>query len=59
VIDRQGSKIIIECDSCGEVLDTETADFEAARAAMRDEGWKIRKVADVWLHGCPRCGVPD
>jgi uncharacterized C2H2 Zn-finger protein len=58
MIERQGGKILIECDSCDEVLDTDTADFEEARAAMRREGWRIRKIAGEWLHGCPRCGVP-
>ena len=58
MIDRQHGMIVVECDSCDQVLETETDDFETARAVMRREGWKIRKIADVWLHGCPRCGVP-
>jgi hypothetical protein len=58
MIDRQGGRILVECDSCSEVLDTETADFEEARGLMRTEGWKVRKIANEWLHGCPKCGVP-
>lgn len=59
MIDRQNGGIIyIECDSCDEVLDTETKEFEEARSVMRREGWKVRKIADEWLHGCPNCGVP-
>jgi len=59
MIDRQnGGIIMVECDSCDAVLDTETADFEEARGLMRTEGWKIRKIANEWLHGCPKCGVP-
>lgn len=58
MIDRQGGKILVECDSCDEVLDTETADFDEARNVMKREGWKIRKIADTWLHGCPDCGAP-
>jgi hypothetical protein len=59
MIDRQhGGKILVECDSCDEVLDTETADFEEARSIMRREGWKVRQIAREWLHGCPKCGVP-
>jgi len=59
MIDRQNGGIIyVECDSCDEVLDTETKDFEEARSIMRREGWKVRKIADEWLHGCPKCGVP-
>lgn len=59
MIDRQNGGIIyVECDSCDEVLDTETKDFEEARSVMRREGWKVRKIAEEWLHGCPHCGVP-
>lgn len=59
MIDRQnGGVIYVECDSCDKVLDTETKDFEEARDVMKREGWKVRKIADEWLHGCPKCGVP-
>lgn len=58
MIDRQGGRILVECDSCDEVLDTETADFDEARHRMRREGWHARKIAGEWLHGCPGCGVP-
>ncbi len=58
MIDRQhGGLILVECDSCPEVLDTETSDFTEARARMQREGWKVRKIANEFLHGCPRCGV--
>ena len=58
MIDRQHGKILVECDSCDQVLDTETSDFDEARELMKREGWRIRKIAEVWLHGCPKCGVP-
>jgi hypothetical protein len=59
MMDRQRGKILFECDSCDEVLDTETGDFDDARAMMQREGWKARKIAGEWLHGCPHCGVPQ
>jgi hypothetical protein len=59
MIDRQnGGVIYVECDSCDAVLDTETKDFNEARDVMRREEWKVRKIANEWLHGCPKCGVP-
>lgn len=59
MIDRQNGGIIyVECDSCPEVLDTETRDFDEARDVMKREEWKVRKIAGEWLHGCPKCGVP-
>lgn len=30
----------------------------AAMLTMKREGWKARKIAGEWLHGCARCGVP-
>lgn len=58
MIDRQGGKLIVECDSCDDVLDTGTADFSECREIMKREEWKVRKIAGEWLHGCPKCGVP-
>ena len=59
MIDRQkGGIIIVECDSCDAVLDTETKDFDEAREVMRQQEWKVRKIGKDWLHGCPDCGVP-
>jgi len=59
MIDRQnGGIIIVECDSCGEMLDTKTLDFDEAREVMKGEEWKVRRISRDWLHGCPRCGVP-
>jgi uncharacterized C2H2 Zn-finger protein len=58
MIDRQRGKILVECDSCDQVLDTETDDFTTALALVRREGWRMRKIAGEWLHGCPKCGAP-
>ena len=58
MIDRQFGNLVVECDSCPEVLLTHTADFEEARAIMRRDGWKVRQIGKEWLHGCPKCGVP-
>jgi hypothetical protein len=58
MIDRQRGKLVVECDSCDEVLHTDTGDFEVARELMNQDGWRVRKVAGEWLHGCAKCGVP-
>lgn len=58
-MDRQhGGKIFFECDSCDAVLETEMTDFDDARLMLKTEGWKVRKIADEWLHGCSKCGAP-
>jgi hypothetical protein len=59
MIDRQFGKIIIECDSCDETFAGEPdQEFSSVWAAAKREGWSTRKIANEWLHGCPKCGVP-
>jgi hypothetical protein len=58
MIDRQHGKYLVECETCDEVLETGTGDFDEAREVMRHEGWKARRRGDAWLHGCPKCGAP-
>jgi hypothetical protein len=57
VLDRQRGVILFECDSCDEVLDTETKDFDEALANLRRAEWSARKIGRDWIHGCPKCGV--
>lgn len=59
MIDRQGRKILIECDSCAEVFDGEDGvPFKGIWDDAKREGWRTRQIAKEWLHGCPKCGVP-
>lgn len=58
MLDKQYGKFVVECDSCGETLQTDTKDFDEAREAMRLASWKVRKIGRDWIHGCPECGVP-
>lgn len=57
MIDRQGNRIVVECDSCDETLASEEGETftEFWNGAKRD-GWKIRRIGADWVHGCPRCG---
>lgn len=59
MIDRQGNKILIECDSCPEVFEgAEDASFTDTWNDAKRDGWKTRKIGEDWVHGCPKCGVP-
>ena len=58
MIDHQKGAILIECDSCAEVFDGESAEWADVWNAAKREGWRTRKIANEWLHGCPKCGVP-
>jgi hypothetical protein len=58
MIDLQGGKILIECDSCDEVfVGDEDTEFLEVWGSARREGWRTKKIGDEWVHGCPRCGV--
>lgn len=60
MIDRQGGKVLIECDSCDEVFSGEPGDeFKDVWNSAKREGWRTRQIAGEWLHGCPKCGVPS
>lgn len=57
MIDRQHGKVLIECDTCDEVFEGESGDFDAVWAAAKAAGWKTRKIGSEWVHGCPKHGV--
>ena len=58
MLDRQHGDIVIECDSCDEILETETSDFGSALNLMKREGWRARKIGEDWCHFCSKCEVP-
>lgn len=59
MIDRQRGRILIECDSCAEVFEGEEGEeFNGVWSDAKRQGWRTRKIAEQWLHGCPKCGVP-
>jgi Fe2+ or Zn2+ uptake regulation protein len=52
---NKGSTITFCCDECGEILDTDTDDFDEARGILRSERWKTKKIDKDWVHFCPGC----
>jgi hypothetical protein len=55
MLDRQHGKIVFECDSCNEVLETETSNFVEALTILKREEWDARKIGAQWIHTCPEC----
>jgi len=58
MIDRQGDKIVVECDTCDETITSNSnEEWTEFWARAKEEGWRSRKVADEWMHGCsnPKC----
>lgn len=47
----------VTCDGkkCQEYLQVETDSFSACRAEMKEQGWRIIKDGDEWIHLCPAC----
>lgn len=56
MLTRIYGKINFECDDCGEVLDSDTKDFDDAMGVLRAEGWRSEKLGQDWSHYCPKCG---
>lgn len=57
MIDRQHGRIVFECDSCDEVLETGERDFQIAWTLAQEDGWTSRKIGGDWQHSCPNCGA--
>lgn len=46
------------CDTCGEDFEGDSHEsFADSWAAAKREGWRTRKIAGEWVHGChkPNC----
>jgi hypothetical protein len=59
-IDRQGKRVIIECDSCADTFEGEEGqDFETVMAAAKRDGWTNHQSKDPkrqdlkWFNACP------
>lgn len=57
MIDRQHGKIVIECDSCDDVFEGDSDDWQTVWAAAKQDGWRSKKIGSEWVHGCKKCGV--
>lgn len=58
MMDVQKGKVSFECDGCAEVLETNVAEFGAAQAVRKAEGWSARPPEapkGSWEHFCPKC----
>lgn len=59
---RIKGKIEFECDTCQEILASETADFHEAIEKLRSEGWTalppLDKAHGDWRHRCNNCRFP-
>lgn len=56
-VDRQHGLIQISCDTCGEVFDGKTDDWNEVWHEAKAEGWKARKIGNEWVHACADCEI--
>jgi hypothetical protein len=55
-VDQQFGRLIIICDSCDEVFDSERGEaLEDVWNRAMAEGWIARKPGKQWEHSCPAC----
>ena len=49
---KYGAKMVT-CDNCGTGFEADN--WDVARAQMKDEGWRTRRVDGEWAHFCDEC----
>lgn len=54
-LDRIAGRIVFTCDACPDALETDTRNFNEAREALRDAGWRTIPNGSEWEHFCPAC----
>jgi rubredoxin len=56
MIDHQYNMIVIECDACDATFEGNEGDeWKSVWPAAKREGWRSTKIADEWVHTCPKC----
>jgi hypothetical protein len=59
MIEREGGRIVFHCDSCSEIFEGDTGDFNSEWAGAKERGWRAYKVKNEWCHRCPSCDEDD
>ena len=54
-IRRHGASITIECDECGDALETDCTDIREANSEKREAGWRSERRGEGWADLCPEC----
>lgn len=56
MIRNNKGEFVAECSECGaETYGGTEDDFRAFVEQIKEEGWKVRKDGEDWLHICPDC----
>ena len=56
MIQREAEGFVVECDECGEIIETGIHAFYLVAEHIKQQGWNISKEKDgSWTHRCPSC----
>jgi hypothetical protein len=64
VIDNQRDQIVLECDACAEVEESNKGErWSTFWPRCQEDGWKSRQLGKgtskaMWVHACPKCELP-
>jgi uncharacterized protein YycO len=54
-IERDDGVYVAICDDCGDTEDFNLDDFSDVVDAMKERGWKSKKIDNEWENHCPDC----
>lgn len=54
MIEKEGKKLILECDSCSSYVE-DFFDFQEIIDYKKNNGWKNYRVEKMWVDVCPNC----
>jgi hypothetical protein len=63
MIDHQRDQIVMECDACSEVAESEKKEtWKDFWPRMKQDGWRSRQIGKgtasaMWVHACPNCTI--
>ena len=55
MIVREKGEVGLECDECGDSFWSGCSDFKEMIEDAKEEGWRIKKDGEDWIHTCPDC----
>lgn len=57
MIEKQGHKIELVCDTCGITAlgPYQNSDFDVMIADAKEDDWEITNEEGEWIHNCPNC----
>lgn len=55
MIHRDDGELVCECNTCTTEQYGGTLEFRDFVTQLKEDGWRIQKDGDEWIHTCPEC----